>query len=37
MSLKAVLLNGASSSGKSTLAKLLQEYIKNDRKEEYDD
>ena len=36
MSLKAVLLNGASSSGKSTLAKLLQEYIKNDRKEEYE-
>ena len=36
MSLKAVLLNRASSSGKSTLAKLLQEYIKNDRKEEYE-
>lgn len=29
MSLKSVLLNGASSSGKSTLAKLLQEYIKS--------
>lgn len=36
MSLKAVLLNGASSSGKSTLAKLLKEYIKNDRKGEYE-
>ncbi|MDE6030796.1 MAG: chloramphenicol phosphotransferase CPT family protein [Oscillospiraceae bacterium] len=33
--LKAVLLNGASSSGKSTLAKSLQEYIKGSRKEEY--
>ena len=36
MSLKAVLLNGASSSGKSTLAKSLQEYIKGGIKEEYE-
>ena len=35
MSLKVILLNGASSSGKSTLAKSLQEYIKGNRKEEY--
>lgn len=36
MSVKAVLLNGASSSGKSTLAKSLQECIKRDKKEEYE-
>ena len=35
MSLRAILLNGASSSGKSTLARSLQKYIKNNRKEEY--
>lgn len=35
MFLKVVLLNGASSSGKSTLAKFLQKYIKGNRKEEY--
>lgn len=35
MSLKVILLNGASSSGKSTLAKSLQKYIKDNRKEEY--
>ena len=35
MSLKVILLNGASSSGKSTLAKSLQKYIKSSRKEEY--
>ncbi len=35
MSLKVILLNGASSSGKSTLAKALQKYIKDNRKEEY--
>lgn len=34
-SLKVILLNGASSSGKSTLAKSLQKYIKSNRKEEY--
>lgn len=35
MSLKVILLNGASSSGKSTLARSLREYIKDNRKEEY--
>ena len=35
MSLKVILLNGASSSGKSTLAKSLQKYIKDNKKEEY--
>lgn len=31
-----ILLNGASSSGKSTLAKFLQKYIKENQQEEYD-
>lgn len=35
MSLKVILLNGASSSGKSTLAMSLQKYIKDNKKEEY--
>lgn len=35
MSLKVILLNGASSSGKSTLAKSLQNYMKDKIKEEY--
>lgn len=35
MSLKVILLNGASSSGKSTLAKALKECIKENKKEEY--
>lgn len=35
MSLNVVLLNGASSSGKSTLARSLKEYIEYSRKEEY--
>lgn len=35
MSLKVILLNGASSSGKSTLAKSLKKYIKDNKKEEY--
>ncbi len=35
MSLKVILLNGASSSGKSTLAKSLKKYIKENKKEEY--
>ena len=35
MPLRIILLNGASSSGKSTLAKSLQKYIKVNRKEEY--
>lgn len=35
MPLRVILLNGASSSGKSTLAKALQKYIKDNRKEEY--
>ena len=34
MSLKVILLNGASSSGKSTLAKSLQNHIKNNKKQE---
>lgn len=35
MLLKVILLNGASSSGKSTLAKSLQKYIKVNKKQEY--
>ena len=35
MSLKVILLNGASSSGKSTLAKSLQNHIKDNKKQEY--
>lgn len=35
MPMRVILLNGASSSGKSTLAKSLQKYIKDSRKEEY--
>lgn len=35
MSLNVVLLNGASSSGKSTLARSLKEYIEYSKKEEY--
>lgn len=35
MSLKIILLNGPSSSGKSTLAKALQKWIKDSRNEEY--
>lgn len=35
MSLKVILLNGASSSGKSTLAKSLQKYMEDNRKEKY--
>lgn len=35
MPLKVILLNGASSSGKSTLAKSLQNYIIDNKKEEY--
>ena len=35
MSLKVILLNGASSSGKSTLAKSLQNHIKDYKKQEY--
>ncbi len=35
MPLRVILLNGASSSGKSTLAKSLQKYMKDNRKEEY--
>lgn len=33
--MKIVLLNGASSSGKSTLAEALQKWMKDNRKEEY--
>lgn len=35
MSLKVILLNGASSSGKSTLAKSLQNRINDNKKQEY--
>ena len=35
MSLNVILLNGASSSGKSTLARSLKEYIEYSKKEEY--
>mgnify|MGYP004556033281 CR=1 FL=1 len=35
MSLKVILLNGASSSGKSTLAESLKKYMKDSKKEEY--
>lgn len=35
MALKVILLNGASSSGKSTLAKSLKKYMKDNKKEEY--
>ncbi|MDE6220841.1 MAG: zeta toxin family protein, partial [Lachnospiraceae bacterium] len=35
MSLKVILLNGASSSGKSTLAKSLQNHMKDNKKQEY--
>lgn len=33
--MKVILLNGASSSGKSTLARSLQEHIKSIKQEEY--
>lgn len=35
MSLKVILLNGASSSGKSTLAKSLQNHLKDNKKQKY--